>query len=122
MTTPHATRDPLDRPVVSPRVDVFESDADILLLADVPGAAEGGVRLTWERGQLTLEAPSELGEAPGTLLAAEFGDVLYRRSFVLPKGIDADAISAELSSGVLRIRLPKLPAAQPRRIKVEATA
>lgn len=110
-----------ERPVVVPRVDIYESDADVLVTADLPGVPEGQVRLHVERDELLLEATTHVPAAAGEAVGQEFGNVDYRRVFLLPKEIDVDGISAELQNGVLRVRLPKAAAAQPRRIEVRAS-
>ena len=61
--------------------------------------------------------PAELGEA----VALEFANVDYRRVFLLPKGIDTDAIVARMENGVLKVRLPRSAASRPRRIEVVAS-
>ena len=43
----------------------------------------------------------------------------YRRTFTLSKELNADKVSAELSHGVLRVRIPKADHAQPRRIAIQ---
>lgn len=43
----------------------------------------------------------------------------YRRAFTLSKELDADKVGAELSQGVLRVRIPKAAHAQPRKIEVK---
>jgi HSP20 family molecular chaperone IbpA len=108
------------RKVVAPRVDIWESDQDIVFCADVPGVKDDGVRLTLERDELTLEANTDLTPAEGEPLALEFTNVQFRRVFLVPKGIDGDNVSAELRNGVLRVRLPKSAQAQPRKIPVQA--
>lgn len=110
----------VDRPVVAPRCDIYESDDDILLLADLPGVSEEGVRLNLDRGELSLEADTRLEEPQGEPFAVEFGNVVYRRTFLVPKDIDATNITADLKDGVLKVRLPKHPAAQARKIQVQA--
>ena len=49
----------------------------------------------------------------------EVGLSRYRRAFTLSKELDADKVSAEMSHGVLRVRIPKAEHAQPRRIAVQ---
>lgn len=116
MTTPAAPR--ADRPVLAPRVDIFESDTDVLVTAELPGVPEDAVKLNLERDELVLEATSRLTPPKGELVAAELADVDYRRVFAIPKGIDVDGIDARLEHGLLRIRLPKSKAVQPRKIEV----
>ena len=43
----------------------------------------------------------------------------FSRCFKLPDGVDADKIRAEFTNGVLNLRIPKSPAAQPKRIEVK---
>ena len=87
------------------------------LVADVPGATRESVSVQLEKGQLTIEATRQ-GTPEGTPLAEEFRPADYARAFAIPQGIDASKIDAQLSSGVLRLRLPKSDALKPRRIVV----
>ena len=107
-----------ERAVLAPRVDILESETDVLVTADLPGVPDDGVKLQIERDELVLEASTRLPEGAGEALAREFADVEYRRVFFLPKGIDVDGITARLEHGVLRVRLPRKAEAQPRRIEV----
>lgn len=119
MTTTSPSNPPRpDRPVLAPRVDIYESETDVLVTADLPGVPEDGVKLQLDRDELLLEASTKLPEGAGEAVAREFADVDYRRVFLLPKGIDVDGISARLEHGVLRVRLPRKAEAQPRRIEV----
>jgi HSP20 family molecular chaperone IbpA len=120
-TGPSGRGQPLDRPVLAPRVDIYENDTEVLLSADLPGVADDAVRLHLERNELILEAATSLPEAEGEAVAHEFGNVEYRRVFLVPKGIDAERIAAELKNGVLRVRLPKTSQVQPRRIPISAS-
>lgn len=110
-----------ERPVFAPRVDIYESEADVLLTADLPGVPDAGVKLQVERDELVLEASAQLPDITGDAVAQEFGNVDYRRVFLLPKGIDVDGIHAKLEHGVLQVRLPKTAQAQPKRIEVRAS-
>ena len=109
-----------ERPVFAPRVDIYESEADVLLTADLPGVPDGGVKLQVERDELLLEASAQLPDVTGDPVAQEFGNVDYRRVFLLPKGIDVDGITAKLEHGVLQVRLPKTAQVQPKRIEIRA--
>jgi HSP20 family molecular chaperone IbpA len=111
-----------DRPVVRPAVDVFESEEEILLIADLPGVSSERLTIHVEKDDVTVEATSALSGLGDdtTPLLREFGVVEYRRSFVLPRGIDRERISADLDAGVLRLHLPKAENVKPRRIPVTA--
>src|SRR3954454_11462417 len=101
------------RAAVAPAVDIFENKDELLILADLPGVTKEDLSINFDKGHLTLE---------GRL--REFGPdeepFDYRRTFVIPQGIDAEKISANLQNGVLRVTLPKPAAMKPRQIAVTA--
>jgi HSP20 family protein len=99
------------RRTVAPPVDVFENKDELLIVADLPGVAQDDVLLNLDKNQLTIE-----GRRPGATDDDAFD---YRRSFVVPQGIDADKIAARLQNGVLRLTLPKAAALRPRQIQVK---
>lgn len=103
-----------------PPVDVIEDSQGITLYADMPGVAKDRLHLRVEGDELQIEGelvlPTSQGLNPSHV---EVGLSRYRRRFTLSKELDADAISAELSQGVLRVRIPKAAHAQPRRVEVQ---
>lgn len=103
----------------TPAVDIFENQDELLVVADVPGAKAEAVDIQLDQGHLTVTARRE-PSAKGTTIAAEFRPSSYRRTFVLPQGIDANRIEAKLALGVLTVKLPKSDAAKPRQIQVTA--
>lgn len=106
------------REAIAPPVDVYENADELLLLVDVPGATNDGIDVQLDKGQLTILAKRR-EEPPGSLLAAEYGACDYLRVFSVPQGIDPSKIDAQLSGGVLRLRLPKSDSVKPRRIEVK---
>ena len=108
------------RATITPRVDVYENANELLLVADLPGATKESVSIQLDKGQLTIEATRSDESTTGSLLAAEYRPVDYARVFAVPQGIDGAKIDAQLSGGVLRLRLPKSEALKPRRIEVRA--
>ena len=108
------------RPAVTvrPAVDVWSTDSDVFLTADVPGAAAESVDVTIERDLLTFEAATR--PVPEGFAHREFPQKLYRRSFRLSDQIDRAGVEARVTDGVLRLRLPKAAEAQP--LKVQVTA
>lgn len=102
-----------------PPVDVIEDATGITLYADLPGVPRDKLSLRVEGDQLTLEGEIELAVTQGMQSThAEVTLPRYRRAFTLSKELDATKVSAELSQGVLRVRIPKAEHAQPRRIEV----
>lgn len=105
----------------SPAVDILETEDELVLLAEMPGVAREGVSVDLENGILTVAGrmrPRAL-DKEFRALAREFEPGHFSRSFALADEIDAQKIEATMSRGVLRLRLPKSPAARARRIVVQ---
>lgn len=92
---------------VAPRCDVFENKDEVLLVADLPGVGQDALRIDVDDERISLEGRRETWD--------------FRRTFVLPDGIDREKIAAELKHGVLWLHLPKAAAVKPRRISVKAS-
>ncbi len=96
---------------LTPVVDIYETTEELIVMADLPGVEEPGLKLEVSRGVLTLEAEIE---------AAESGKKRgYYRQFKLSDRIDADAGNAALKDGVLTLRLPKSETPKPKKIVVK---
>jgi HSP20 family molecular chaperone IbpA len=108
------------RVTVSPPVDIFENDDEVMVVTDVPGASTDGLNVHFDKDQLFIEASAEPLNEDYTPLFREFASVDYRRVFELAPGIDVENINAELKHGVLKIHLPKSAATKPRRIQITA--
>jgi len=116
---PEQTR---NRRVYSPRVDIFEKDNTIVLLADMPGTDEKNINISLEKNILTITGEVDVQQRQGYQLEyAEYGVGDYSRSFTVSEDIDRDKIEATVKNGVLRLTLPKAEAAKPRRIDVRAS-
>jgi HSP20 family molecular chaperone IbpA len=91
-----------------PRVDIFETDEAIQLLADIPGADENSIDITLEKNVLSIEADVN-AEKPQdySLTYAEYGIGGFKRKFNLSNEIDQEKIVAEVKDGVLKLVLPK---------------
>jgi HSP20 family protein len=98
-------------PTVTPVVDIFENKDEVLIVADLPGVEKSALSIHLDKNQLKIEGRRSFGADQA---------VDYQRAFVVPNGIDADKISAELAQGVLSLRLPKSAALKPRQIPVKA--
>ena len=110
------------RRVYSPRVDIFEKDNTIVLLADMPGTDEKNINISLEKNILTITGEVDVQQRQGYQLEyAEYGVGDYSRSFTVSEDIDRDKIEATVKNGVLRLTLPKAEAAKPRRIDVRAS-
>jgi len=105
----------------TPAVDIFETDREITLLADMPGVGADDVNIDLKDGVLIFSGSVKPWEGPAECdVLTEFEIGKYYRQFTLSEVIDQDKIEAQLTDGVLRLTLPKAEKALPRRIVVTA--
>jgi HSP20 family protein len=108
-----------ERVYVQPAVDVLEDAMGITLYADLPGVNVEGLDVRVEGDTLFISGTSNLALPQGAQpVYAEQRSLAFRRRFSLSGDLDSTAIDAKLANGVLEVRIPKTPAAQPRRIEV----
>jgi HSP20 family protein len=103
----------------TPRVDIYESDKELTLFADLPGVRCEDVDLRFERGELILQGRVQPRPVQGNLLLQEYAEGDFYRVFQVHESIDASRIEAECKNGVLTVHLPKTEAARPKQIKVQ---
>jgi HSP20 family protein len=119
MATPaEATR---PGPLFSPAVDIFEREKELVLLADMPGVEAKDLAIDLSDNVLTVSGdvkPPE-GKSEADILR-EYRTGKYFRQFTVSEVIDQAKIGAELKDGVLRLNMPKVEAAKPRKITVKA--
>jgi len=109
-----------DEPALRPPVDVIEDSTGITLYADLPGVSRERLQLNVDGDQLDIHGEMLLPLPKGmTPSHAELRLQHYRRTFTLSRELDAEKVSAELSQGVLRVRIPKAAHLQPRRVAVQ---
>jgi HSP20 family molecular chaperone IbpA len=96
---------------VAPAVDVYENEAELLLVADLPGATHELLDIKIDPPELRFETKAEAVDGP-----------VYRRSFTIDERIDQSKVSAELKHGVLTIHLPKAEEIKPRKIAIRGAA
>jgi len=115
-----AMEQPRDTPFVVPPVDVFENESGITLLADLPGVSRDRLGIRVDGDSLMIEATAAtVGPQDMQLVYGEAQYPSYRRQFTLSRELDASRIEASLKDGVLKLTIPKLEEAKPRRIEVQ---
>ena len=126
--------------VITPRVNLRETDKAYELEADIPGVEKDDIRISIENRRVTIEAeekmeatsPQGQGQAQSAQPAqsGQSGrqgqqsrmERYYRRyavSFMLPAEVDDTSAQARLENGVLQLTLPKKQAAQAKRLTVQ---
>jgi HSP20 family molecular chaperone IbpA len=107
------------RSVCAPPIDIFETDAGLVLHADLPGVGADDLELQVQDNKLTLfgrVAPPAPENA--RLIHQEYRVSDFLRSFILSDEVDHERIEAKLNNGVLEVTLPRAAKAEPRRIQV----
>ncbi len=107
--------------VFTPSVDIFETESEITLLADMPGVPPDNLSIDLRDNTLSLEGDiAPVGDQNEEMVYSEYSTGRYYRQFSLSEVIDQSKIEAQLQDGVLRLSLPKVEKATPRKITVKA--
>jgi HSP20 family protein len=106
-----------------PAVDVTEEKDSFLVTAELPGLKAEDIQINVEKNVLTLsgERKLEQKEQKEGYVRLERSYGAFTRSFVLPETADGEKVDANLADGLLKVRIPKRPSAQPRKITVKAS-
>lgn len=103
----------------APHVDIYETEQEVAVIADMPGVTVDGIDLSLEDNILTIQGHRPPQKQSGRVILEEYEIGHYLRRFTVAETIDQDRIEAALSDGVLTVRLPKAKPAQPRKIEVK---
>ena len=102
-----------------PKVDIYETEDAVVLVADMPGVDADSVDITLEKNILTISGNVSDGEREGYGLAySEYREGDYERTFSLSNEVDRSKIGATMKDGVLKLTLPKAEEMKTRRIAV----
>lgn len=108
-------------PVFMPAVDIFETDQEITVLADMPGVKSDDLNIDLDNDVLTLAGKVEpRGKPEEEPLITEYETGNYYRQFTLSDIIDQEKIEANLKNGELRLRMPKAEKAKPKKIEIKS--
>jgi HSP20 family protein len=112
--------EPASRPW-SPAVDIYETENELVLKADLPDVDPKNVGIQLENGTLTLKGERKFEDQKNGKgfhrIERSYGT--FVRAFSLPETVDGDKVRAEFKNGVLTITLPKKEVAKPKTINVE---
>lgn len=109
------------RGAMSLKVNVSETDSAIEVSAEIPGVDPKDIDVQLRDGILTIkgEKREEKDEKRKDYHVVERAYGLFERSFAIPADVDAAKVEAAFDKGVLKVTLPKLPAAQAKVQKIE---
>lgn len=104
-----------------PSMNVYDTNEEFIVVAELPGMKKEDVHLTVDNGMLTISGERKMVATPekAEWLRNEIRTGNFTRVIELPRQVNADQISAELSNGVLRVVLPKAEEAKPREVKIK---
>ena len=104
----------------SPAVDIFETEGEIVVKAELPGMERKDITLNLEKNVLTLKGErrfdKETKEENYHRVERAYGG--FSRSFSIPATVDEEKIKADYKDGVLKIILPKKEQLKPKQIQI----
>jgi len=105
-----------------PRIEVSDTGPEVVVCAELPGVDPADVRLECTAEALTLQGTIRQQQTYETrnVYQSERRYGSFCRQVPLPSDLDIDLARATFTNGLLTVRLPKRPAAQPRRISIDA--
>ena len=108
----------------APAVDIYETENELVLKADLPDVELKDIDVRVENQTLTISGERTFEKKDTTKgyhrIERNYGS--FVRSFSLPNTFDTEHIAADFKNGVLSVTLPKKEAAKPRQVKVEVKA
>ena len=102
----------------TPAVDIYETEKELVLLADLPGVEADGLEVDLKDDYLTIVGRTTSAQEEGESLLEEYRTGSYFRNFLVTDAVDQSAITASLADGVLKVTLPKAAKAIPRKIPI----
>jgi HSP20 family protein len=107
----------------APAVDIYETENELVVKADLPDVSEKDLDVRIENNTLTIrgERKFEKKVEEENYLRVERTYGSFSRSFSLPNTVNSEAIKADYKNGVLTVELPKRAESKPKQIKVNVT-
>ena len=105
----------------SPSVDIYETESDIVLKAELPEMDQKDIHINIENNVLTLKGERKLDketkEENYHRIECSYGS--FSRSFSLPNAVEVEKIKAQYKDGVLKINMPKKNDKKTKKVDVE---
>jgi HSP20 family protein len=108
----------------APAVDIFETEHELVVKADLPDIKPEELDIRVENNILTIrgERKFEKKVNENNYLRVERSYGSFSRNFSLASTVSTEAIKAEYKNGVLTLTIPKREEAKPKQIKVNVEA
>jgi HSP20 family protein len=108
----------------SPSVDIYETENDIVIKAELPGMEAKDIEIKLENNVLMLKGERrferETNKDNYHRVEMSYGN--FSRSFSLPAFVDENKVRAEYKDGLLKVFMPKKEQTKSQQIKIEAAA
>ena len=105
---------------VAPLIDIYETNDDYYIIANMPGVKKEDVKIKIEDGDLVLMGRINYAEEMNKkYLLKEIDPSNYYRKFKLSDSVDEEKIIANLENGRLLVHLPKVERVKPRTIEIK---
>lgn len=113
----------LSSAIWSPAVDIYETDDEVVVKAELPEVNQKDIDIQIENNTLTLRGERKFNKETKkeNFHRIERAYGTFSRSFTLPGTIDQEKISADYKDGILKISMPKREETKPKQIKVAIT-
>ena len=100
-----------------PKVNVYEYDAKVGVVAEIPGLDKKDLNIEVEDGVLTVSGEKSHGfdEGEAKVIRRELKHSSFKRQFTLGEQLDGDNISANFKDGILSIEIPKIEPTLPKK-------
>lgn len=107
-----------------PAADALKNEKDFRIVAELPGLSADNIDIGISDDLLTVkgEKADEREEKANNYRVSERRFGAFKRSFQLPRGVDAEKVVAKFNKGVLTITMPKSAEAASRQKKIEITS
>lgn len=114
------SEEPSSTTIWSPAVDIYETENEIVVQAELPGMDRKDITLHLENNVLTIRGDrkfqKETKEDNYHRIERSYGG--FSRSFSIPTTVDEEKIRADYKDGVLKVALPKKEQAKPKQIQI----
>lgn len=104
----------------APTVDIYETENELVVKADLPDLSEKDIDVRVENNMLTIRGERKFDQTvkEDKFLRVEGAYGAFSRSFSLPNTVNTEGVQASYKNGVLKVELPKRAESKPKQVKV----
>jgi HSP20 family protein len=105
----------------APAVDMYETENEVVISAELPGISEKDIHLSITGDLLTIQGERHGGDEvqDGSHYRRERWFGKFERALALPMPVETGQVKATYRDGVLTVKLPKVEEIKPKEIKID---